>query len=155
MPGIKTRVTIRNARDHAAACARLRILSPAPPGTPGAEEYEELLVALCEYEDGGEGTGPSPGLGAWIVGGVIVAFLLLMALLGCTGCASTMTERRPDGSELRTKVGFGNRFSAGAVCVEPSPVVVAAGERVMLAVANRASDAILAKVVDGATSVSQ
>jgi hypothetical protein len=80
---------------------------------------------------------------------------IVAALIALAGCASTLTTTSPDGVKTDMRVGFGNRIVSPPLTIEPSPVVVSAGERVLNTVAARASDEILARAVDGATSNSR
>lgn len=80
---------------------------------------------------------------------------LIAAALLLAGCATTMRETLPDGSVRETRVGFGNRVSMDRCSIEPAQSVVDAGERVVGCVAQRASDAVVMRVVDAATTATR
>ena len=79
-------------------------------------------------------------------------FGVTLAAFVLGGCASTVTTRFADGREQTIKAGFGNRLATQeGVAVEPSEIVVSAGERLGSLVVSRASDAIIQRAVDNAT----
>lgn len=76
---------------------------------------------------------------------------ILMSALLMFGCSSTAITTYPDGRVLEIRSGFGNRINTPEVVVEPSPVVVEAGERLGREVVLRASDSIMQQAVQNAT----
>ncbi len=68
----------------------------------------------------------------------------MIASLALSGCATTATTTGAAGEPITVKAGFGNRVTVVPITVEPSPVIVAAGERL----AAVAGNAALAEIAD-------
>lgn len=76
---------------------------------------------------------------------------ILLSALFLFGCTTTTRTTHPDGTVTEIKAGFGNRTQTPQVTIEPSPVVVEAGERLGQQVVQRASDALMQRAIDNAT----
>ena len=76
-----------------------------------------------------------------------------IVLLTLSACASHVERTYADGSMTKVRVGFGNKISLDGTSIEPSELVINATERVATRVADKASEKILAKAIDGITTV--
>jgi hypothetical protein len=83
----------------------------------------------------------------------LIGYLAVTALL--SGCASTVTVIRSDGTKVEARSGFGNRIQVESCSIEPSSEAVQAAERVGVLAVTKASEAVLLRMVDTVTSATR